>query len=1003
MTSIELKRLARRIARLEQGQANMSKPQLAYSSIENGNIKSYEGDSLKMSIGLQDDGSSTMRFFDGPVPPVPAGFTALADGPLIQGTWDGSFVDGLQATYDLAYLEVAATLVDDDSRVSFATITAKEGASATLVANQSGQWAVAVRSVSQAGKKSEFASAGTVEVKLVDLAGAIEAVQDSANGKNKVNYSDRPPTPADPGIFDDTWFVGSTGDLAPSIAAAPGLWTLQSGAFVFDWSAAADGKGVRFPDNTAAAMYGPYLPTKAGWQWTLSLFAARYSGSTATLNVRCYFYNAQKAYITSLLAATAGTGSGEVSGTVITPEGAVYARFGVVTTTANNSGFVSTRDFKGSAGDIGASDNWNIIEQYRHDGTGWVKVELSHYVFSTVDLGKATVGELDGIRIMARTMSSDVFTGTAFEGYIFKGTTFQTTNGSEFSDRGLFMYDLDGNPRIQAPVDGSDFTINAEIIARSLTSTGRASFLAEDNRIEPGAGLVLAAGVGDPPSPPVVSAYYPQVKAPLQEGDRGAYGLAWADGHFWRWVENLNPSGNRGRLEKISTDGEIVASFNTGDFLARNGAVGIGTELFLLGPKTGMNDRRWVQVFGLDGTYKRQWEYTNYGTGTYQPGIGCTESGNVAIAQCWADGRLSWRTYTTTGSLLSTVTRDGAVAVDCAGILVGTADFGAQRGLLLKSSTSNATPQFAAYGTSGNAYYPDQSWFAPGEVGMAWDGNTFFSMSPDGVIREYSTLTTGDDTNNWWATYRWAKDVDSDFTIDLSSRISPPARFSWPRRARLKVTAPNLPQGAGEIAPSLAHKTTTPVRTDFHSPSWWSVTGEPSAYYYELPGDWATASTPADGNNFPDGVPSVLSAASGLFEVKGDGSGHWGPLTFNADGTMSSSQVPEWMPVTTFASGYGPNSEWGFVPAYRIWPDGKVEWRGTIAGDFSATADPLTVPAAARPAAGVNVPIASNNSGSRLRRAEFSSIAAPTMLRVYSGDGTGGTWASLDSIFYYLT
>src|SRR5699024_8872349 len=37
--------------------------------------------------------------------------------------------------------------------------------------------------------------------------------------------------------------------------------------------------------------------------------------------------------------------------------------------------------------DIGDSSNWNIIEQYRHDGNGWVKVELSHYVFSTVDLG----------------------------------------------------------------------------------------------------------------------------------------------------------------------------------------------------------------------------------------------------------------------------------------------------------------------------------------------------------------------------------------------------------------------------------------------------------------------------------------------------------------------------------------------------------------------------------------------------------------------------------------
>src|SRR5699024_7273138 len=54
--------------------------------------------------------------------------------------------------------------------------------------------------------------------------------------------------------------------------------------------------------------------------------------------------------------------------------------------------------------DIGESDNWNVIEQYRHDGTGWVRVELSHRVFSTVDLGKATVGELDGVRIMGQSI-----------------------------------------------------------------------------------------------------------------------------------------------------------------------------------------------------------------------------------------------------------------------------------------------------------------------------------------------------------------------------------------------------------------------------------------------------------------------------------------------------------------------------------------------------------------------------------------------------------------------
>src|SRR5699024_1974996 len=76
--------------------------------------------------------------------------------------------------------------------------------------------------------------------------------------------------------------------------------------------------------------------------------------------------------------------------------------------------------------DIGESDNWNIIEQYRHDGNGWVKVELSHYVFSTVDLGKATVGELDGIRIKANTIGSETLTADAIDGKVITGATIRS-------------------------------------------------------------------------------------------------------------------------------------------------------------------------------------------------------------------------------------------------------------------------------------------------------------------------------------------------------------------------------------------------------------------------------------------------------------------------------------------------------------------------------------------------------------------------------------------------
>src|SRR5699024_6413524 len=47
------------------------------------------------------------------------------------------------------------------------------------------------------------------------------------------------------------------------------------------------------------------------------------------------------------------------------------------------------------------------------------------------------------------------------------------------------------------------------------------------------------------------------------------------------------------------------------------------------------------------------------------------------------------------------------------------------------------------------------------------------------------------------------------------------------------------------------------------------------------------AFTPPSTNTFPNAAPAVLKSTNDKFEIKGDGSGHWGPLTFNADGSMS--------------------------------------------------------------------------------------------------------------------
>lgn len=124
---------------------------------------------------------------------------------------------------------------------------------------------------------------------------------------------------------------------------------------------------------------------------------------------------------------------------------------------------------------------------------------------------------------------------------------------------------------------------------------------------------------------------------------------------------------------------------------------------------------------------------------------------------------------------------------------------------------------------------------------------------------------------------------------------------------------------------------------------------------------------------------------------------------FNTDGTMSSNAVPDWVPVATFRNNYGP-ADFGFAPAYRVWPDGKVEWRGIVMGPLSGDGTPvLTIPAEARPdQASSGVGATSYHSTGAVMRIEFNNATNPGAVTAYAG-GNSRTWVSLDCNYYYLT
>ena len=129
-----LDRLAADVEKLNrQVTAVANSPQSQRTSVEGGSIDFNDADGNLMAVvGGQDDGSNTIRHVDGPTPPVPSGLSAHVDGPIVQVSWDGSFEDADNATYDWSHLEVVA--VGPSNEQLTATINDVTGASTSVAA-----------------------------------------------------------------------------------------------------------------------------------------------------------------------------------------------------------------------------------------------------------------------------------------------------------------------------------------------------------------------------------------------------------------------------------------------------------------------------------------------------------------------------------------------------------------------------------------------------------------------------------------------------------------------------------------------------------------------------------------------------------------------------------------------------------------------------------------------------------------------------------------------------
>lgn len=157
MTNREEREVARRVTRLERSLKGLAGgTHLAYSSIENGTLLvNDENQTPVMTIGLQDDGTTTIKHVKGPKPPAPSAPVVTPDLSTLLVAWDGRFTGPRPEDWDRVDVHVSQdenfTPSSDTLRGS---IVSQDGGDLTLRVT-GGTWHVRLVAVSRAEVHSD--------------------------------------------------------------------------------------------------------------------------------------------------------------------------------------------------------------------------------------------------------------------------------------------------------------------------------------------------------------------------------------------------------------------------------------------------------------------------------------------------------------------------------------------------------------------------------------------------------------------------------------------------------------------------------------------------------------------------------------------------------------------------------------------------------------------------------------------------------------------------------
>lgn len=567
--------------------------------------------------------------------------------------------------------------------------------------------------------------------------------------------------------------------------------------------------------------------------------------------------------------------------------------------------------------------------------------------------GEVKARALAADSVNAGNVEAGSLTADLFEGVLAIVNKFTTSldvdvQRVEFDPSGIKLYGADGEVLIDLPTtEGVNPTFRGVVEADGLTVREGATFYSPWNEFARDSTINLAEQVAGPVAGPIATMQWPGV--PLVQtahtGFLGTFALNPSEvigiGPDYQtstrfYVLQKRPNGTRVWYYKY--DGTIdVAGGTFWDVsemeitgFARSAA---GGAIYLA--KWAVNGAWFLFNADVSNAYV---DYNSANPSTRNV-LGYNGTDVLVCEKISAtDYRLRrMNTATNPATVIENVNTTGVNALTPALCFVykGAADFGSTRWVVSHADAFSFRPF-----TTAGVWDPDRRWDPPvSKVGGLWNpaDSKFYTLGSNGTLYEHSGLTWTDPTLNTWHVAQ--SFVDSNATGGThESALGAITSFTMKKRAQVKLTLADVPYSGGTDDPngwSVYAKRGAAPASDY-SDMWEQGTGTYLLKTFTMTAaPITTGSNPLEFGDFPDASPALLRSGrtfvsdptKAVFEVRGDGSGHWGPLEFSSAGALTDDRDTDWLALTLVG---GRTNVSGFPAEYcrrggSVWLRGRVD------------------------------------------------------------------------------